>query len=70
MYVQVWCLCMLVADGGPAHPWQVADRHLQEAEAYRALLDELMWCMVHNYSTVRWGPVVFLIHQHEGYSFF
>jgi len=24
---------MLVADGGPAHHWQAADRHGQEADA-------------------------------------
>ena len=29
--------------------------------------NELMWCMMHN-SKARWGPVVFLIHQHEGHS--
>ena len=28
---------MLVADGGPAHHWQAADRHGQEAEACTAL---------------------------------
>ena len=27
--------------------------------------DELMWSMVHNNNKVRWGPVVFLIYQHE-----
>ncbi len=47
---------MLVADGGPAHHWQAAARHDQEAEACKALLytvahksdNELMWSMVHN----------------------
>jgi len=28
--------------------------------------NELMWCMVHNNSTARWGPVVFLTYQREG----
>ncbi len=36
--VQVLCVCMLVANGGLAHPWQTADRHGQEAEACRQLL--------------------------------
>ena len=30
--------------------------------------DELMWCVVRNDSKARWGPVVFLTHQHECYS--
>jgi len=29
--VQALCLCMLVADGGPADHWQAADWHGQES---------------------------------------
>ncbi len=33
LVVQALGLCMLVADGGPAHHWQSAGRHGQEAVA-------------------------------------
>jgi len=33
LVVPALCLWMLVADGGPAHHWQAADRHGQEADA-------------------------------------
>ncbi len=29
--------------------------------------NELMCCMVHSNSKARWGPVIFLLYQHEGY---
>ena len=37
-HLAVQVLGLLVADGRPAHHWQAAGRHEQEAEAYRALL--------------------------------
>ncbi len=72
-------MCMLVADGGPAHHWQAAHRHgqsrLQPDELCSYTLShkpskELMWSVVHNNSSskARWGPLVFLTYQHEGCS--
>ena len=50
---------MLVADGGPAHHWQAAGRHGQEAEACRALL-------LHSGMQVwRWADVVYRAQQQQ-----
>ncbi len=69
MIVQALCLCMLVADGGPAHHWQAADRQGHEAEACRALLntlahkasDELTLSIEHK-NKATWGSVVYLVY--------
>ena len=51
---RIGAMCMLVADGGPAHHWKpvqlcchtLADKHGKE----------LVWCIVHNSSSkARWG---------------